>query len=118
VAHVRTGYNAIKKCLEKDKVTFKKWELTDDDDFVYEDTYAYVYAGEEENNIYLGGAFWVANKEGLDSKAGTIVHELSHLLHDTEDHHYGPAESKSSAKDDPETATTNADNYAHFSESA
>ena len=74
--------------------------------------------GEAENNIYLGGAFWVAKNEGIDSKAGTIVHELSHRLHATKDHHYGASSSKDSATNTPAKATTNTDNYEHFGESA
>ncbi len=115
VAHVKSGFDKIKKCLEKDKVIFKDWDEEDRSD--YEDTYAYVYSGQKQNDIYLGGAFWVAANEGIDSRAGTIIHELSHHLHDTEDHHYGEENSKESAKNTPEKATTNADNYEHFSES-
>ncbi len=116
LAHVRSGFDKIKKCLEKDKVIFKEWDDADKTD--YDNTYAYVYQGQKENNIYLGGAFWVAANAGIDSRAGTIIHELTHHLHGTDDHHYGAESSKDSAKNAPATATTNADNYEHFSESA
>ncbi len=114
--HVKTGLDTVQKCLEKDEVIFKEWD--DPDKSEYDDVYAYVYSGQKENNIYLGGAFWVAETMGIDSRAGTIIHELTHHLHNTEDHHYGSSDSQTSAKKTPAKATTNADNYEHFSESA
>lgn len=118
MSHVKSGYTKIKESLEKDKIIFKKWDLPNDHKFKYNSTYAYVRSGEKENNMYLGGVFWVAKMKGLDSKGGTIVHELSHRLHATSDHHYGTGESKESAKNDPAKATTNADNYEHLAESS
>ena len=113
VSHVKSGMDAITSTLEEDLITFKKYGL---DDGQEESTYAYVYPSEEEHNIYLGGAFWVAKIRGWDSKAGTIIHELSHRVHGTDDHAYGRSGAQDLAKNDPNTATKNADNYEYFAE--
>jgi len=118
VAHVRTGLEKVQRCLEGDTVVFKRWDLPEDDDTREADTYAYVYTAEKENNIYLGGAFWVARTKGTDSSAGTIVHELTHRLHGTADHVYGQDGAKDLAKNAPAKATSNADNYEYLAEKA
>ncbi|TNF24293.1 MAG: hypothetical protein EP329_25205 [Deltaproteobacteria bacterium] len=114
LAHVRKGLEKVRNCLEEDKIIFKQWDLPDDSD--EENTYAYVRVGEKDNNIYLGGVFWVARTKGFDSSSGTIVHELTHRLHGTEDHVYGQSGAKKLAKGKPDKATTNADNYEFLAE--
>jgi len=115
VKHVKAGFDKILKTLKKDTLTFEKYALDDGEE---EDTFAYVHSGANERKIYLGGAFWGAKIEGYDSKAGTIIHELTHELHDTEDHVYGQDGAKKLAKTNPLKATTNADNYEYFAEKA
>lgn len=113
VAHVKDGIDKIANVLAKEEVILKQYELGDGDEA---DTYAYVYQAEKEHNIYLGGAFWTANTGGWNSKAGTIIHELSHRVHGTDDHVYGKTDAKKLAKDEPHLAVTNADNYEFLAE--
>jgi hypothetical protein len=112
---VKKGFEEIIACLENDRVTFKKWEVTEPDE---DSTFAYVRKGEAENNIYLGGAFWVAANKGIDSSGGTIVHELSHRLADTVDHKYGMDGVLELAKDRPDEGAENADSWEYLAESA
>lgn len=115
VSHVKDGVDKIAHVLKEEEIILKKYELNDGEE---DSTYAYVYNEEEEHNIYLGGAFWGAKTGGRNSKAGTIIHELSHRVHGTEDHVYGEADAKKLAKEDPALATTNADNYEFLAENS
>lgn len=115
VAHVKDGFSKIVTHLKEEETHFKKYDLKDGEEDI---TYAYVMSNEVESNIYLGGQFWDAKTKGYDSKGGTIIHELSHKLHGTDDHVYGQKGAKKLAKDDPAKATTNADNYEYFAEKA
>ena len=70
--------------------------------------------------ITLGSLFWNETQdEDYNSKAGTIIHEVSHfvLTGNTDDITYGVEHSKELAKNDPDKALTNADNFQYFSES-
>lgn len=116
LAHVKAGFEKIEKCLTEDEVIFKKWDLPENHTLKYQGTFAYVRKAETENNMYLGGSFWVAKTKGVDSSAGTIIHELSHRLQDTSDHVYGTSGAEDLAKNDPDKATTNADNYEYMAE--
>lgn len=53
---------------------------------------------------------------GADSRAGTIVHENSHFDKNggTRDYAYGEGDAQSLAKNDPDTAIQNADNYEYL----
>ncbi len=79
--------------------------------------YAYVYAN-QPYIIHLCGAFWTAPATGTDSKAGTIIHEMSHFTVNggTADNAYGQTAAKSLAKKTPAKAVQNADNHEYFSE--
>ncbi|MCF8298617.1 MAG: DUF4157 domain-containing protein [Saprospiraceae bacterium] len=113
VEHVKEGFNKVEKCLKEDEITFKKYALNDGEE---DETYAYVDTSNDDKDIFLGGSFWGAKIKGGDSKAGTIVHELTHKLHATKDHVYGQKGAKNLAKKDPAKGTTNADNYEYFAE--
>lgn len=114
---VKAGFDKIVECLTEDKVIFKKWDLAEDNKIKEPNTFAYVRKAEAENNIYLGGAFWVARTRGFDSSAGTIVHELSHRLANTVDHVYGQSGAKDKAENAPDQAAENADNWEYLAES-
>lgn len=114
---VKAGFDKIVECLTEDKVIFKKWDLAEDHKIKEANTFAYVRKAEAENNIYLGGAFWVARTRGFDSSAGTIVHELSHRLANTVDHVYGQSGAKDKAENAPDQAAENADNWEYLAES-
>ena len=79
--------------------------------------YAYVYPN-SPYTIYLCNAFWTAPSTGTDSKAGTIVHELSHftVVAATDDWAYGQSACKSLAISNPSRATDNADSHEYFAE--
>ena len=79
--------------------------------------YAYVYPG-QPYKIYVCRAFWSAPATGTDSKAGTLVHEMSHFtaVAATNDWVYGQAGARSLAKSDAGKARNNADNHEYFAE--
>lgn len=82
-----------------------------------EDYFAYVYPN-KPYEIYLCNLFWSAPLTGTDSKAGTIIHELSHftVVAGTDDHVYGQTGCKSLADTDPAKAVENADSHEYFAE--
>ncbi|KAF8633580.1 hypothetical protein AX15_001373 [Amanita polypyramis BW_CC] len=81
------------------------------------DAYAYVYPN-EYGTIYLCSVFWDAPTTGSDSKAGTIVHELSHFTVNggTKDYVYGKPRSQELAVKNPDQAILNADSHEYFAE--
>jgi len=54
--------------------------------------------------------------EGYDSRFGTLIHEFSHMVADTDDHAYGTGDARRLALEHPAQATDNADNYQYFAE--
>jgi peptidyl-Lys metalloendopeptidase len=79
--------------------------------------YAYVYPN-QPYTIYVCSTFWTAPLTGIDSKAGTLIHEMSHfnVVASTDDYVYGQSGAKSLAISDPAKAIDNADNHEYFSE--
>ena len=79
--------------------------------------YAYVYPS-SPYNIYLCNAFWSAPATGTDSKAGTLIHEMSHftVLGGTDDYVYGQTGAKALAISNPAQAVMNADSHEYFAE--
>ena len=79
--------------------------------------YAYVYPN-QPYNIYVCRVFWQAPTTGTDSKAGTIIHEVSHfnVVAGTDDVVYGQSGAKSLAISDPNKAIQNADSHEYFAE--
>ena len=61
--------------------------------------------------------FFRMPERGLDSRFGTVVHELSHVVADTEDFAYGPRRAEALARENGGLAVRNADNYQYFVES-
>jgi peptidyl-Lys metalloendopeptidase len=82
-----------------------------------DDFYAYVFPN-QPYVIYLCNAFWSAPATGTDSKAGTLVHELSHftVLGGTDDHAYGQTNARNLALSNPTLAVDNADSHEYFAE--
>jgi peptidyl-Lys metalloendopeptidase len=80
-------------------------------------TYAYVYSN-DPSRMYLCGAFWAAPAIGTDSKAGTLIHEMSHytILGGTDDYVYGQSGAMNLAITSPAQAVMNADNHEYFAE--
>lgn len=79
--------------------------------------YAYVYPN-QPYNIYLCSIYWQAPATGTDSKAGTLIHEMSHftVVAGTDDWVYGQAGAKNLAISDPNKAVDNADSHEYFAE--
>lgn len=104
-----THFNSIASAMNTANVTF--------DCGCRKNYYAYVYP----NNpyvIYLCSVFWNAPLSGTDSKAGTLIHEMSHfyVVASTLDYIYGQTGAKSLAISDPAKAVNNADNHEYFAE--
>jgi len=82
--------------------------------------YAYVYPTDTSHTIYCCSAFWPAPVAGgWDTKAGTLIHELSHFddICGTRDHAYGTTNCRNLARNNPAQAVNNADNYEYYCES-
>ena len=102
-------FNAITNAMDTAAVTF--------DCGCKKPYYAYVYAN-RPYKIYLCKVFWTAPMTGTDSKAGTLIHEMSHfyVVASTLDYVYGQTGAKSLAVTDPDKAVNNADNHEYFAE--
>jgi hypothetical protein len=61
--------------------------------------------------------FFRARPDGYDSRAGVVIHEVSHAAARTRDVAYSVRGAAVLAKDDPASAAMNADNYEYFVES-
>ena len=68
--------------------------------------------------MYLCNAFWSAPSLGIDSKAGTLVHEMSHftVVAGTSDYAYGTSACQRLASTNPKKAVNNADSHEYFAE--
>jgi len=82
--------------------------------------FAYVYPNDLSHTIYCCSVFWTVPVEGgYDTKAGTLIHELSHFnnICGTDDWAYGVTNARALARSNPDRAINNADNYEYFCES-
>lgn len=86
-------------------------------DSQYSNAFAYVYPN-QPYHIHLCGAFWNAPTTGTDSKAGTLVHEMSHFTVNggTDDVAYGQYSARQLAQSNPAQAINNADSHEYFAE--
>ena len=80
-------------------------------------SYAYVYSN-RPYEIHLCGAFWTAPALGTDSKAGTLIHEMSHfdVVASTNDYAYGQTACRKLASKQARKAIANADSHEYFAE--
>lgn len=108
----------IEKIIELNKKTtmtnLKKAEPKEQDD----DQFAYVRAGDTTHTIYIDKAFCGALNTGKDSRAGTLCHEMSHFedIGGTLDHKYPIEDCKLLAKNKPDLALENANNFEYYLE--
>ncbi|WP_394828376.1 M35 family metallo-endopeptidase [Pendulispora albinea] len=116
-AYTSARWGTAKSHFAKIKDAFDTKNVTLDCSCNDSGVYAYVYPG-SPYKIYLCGAFWSAPQTGTDSKAGTLVHEMSHftVVAGTDDHAYGQSACKSLAKSNPTNALDNADSHEYFAE--
>jgi len=108
--NIATGhFDAINDAIDNKPLTF--------DCSCSKSYFAYVYPN-QPYKVYLCNAFWSANELGTDSRAGTIVHELSHFtaVAGTDDIVYGQSGAKSLAISNPDQALNNADSHEYFAE--
>lgn len=107
---VKSHFSAISSAMDTQPVTF-------DCTCKKKTTYAYVYPT-QPYKIFLCGAFWSAPATGTDSKAGTLIHEMSHfnVVASTDDWAYGQTNAKALAISDPAKAIDNADSHEYFAE--
>lgn len=105
----RSHFTAISDAMDNAPVTF--------DCKCKQPYYAYVYP-DQPYTIYLCKVFWQAPLTGTDSKAGTLIHEMSHfnVVAGTDDFVYGQTGAKQLAIDAPNDAVNNADNHEYFAE--
>jgi peptidyl-Lys metalloendopeptidase len=82
-----------------------------------ENYYAYVLKN-QHYEIFVCNAYWNAPLVGTDSKAGTLIHEMSHftVVADTDDWAYGQSAASSLAINNPTQAVDNADSHEYFAE--
>ncbi len=79
--------------------------------------FGYAYPGNEAQGIYLCPYFYTIDKKGEDSQMGTLVHEASHIVLNTEDHEYGVSGDKKLRTNlNKSKLKSNADTYEHFFE--
>lgn len=105
----RSHFSSIDSTIRTKTITF--------DCGCTDSAYAYVYPN-QPYVVYLCNAFWSAPNGGTDSKAGTIVHELSHfnVVAATDDWAYGQTACKNLARNNPKKAVDNADSHEYFAE--
>jgi peptidyl-Lys metalloendopeptidase len=106
---VKSHYLNIRNAMDTASVRFN-CSCTDS-------AYAYVYPT-QPYTIYLCNAFWSAPSTGTDSKAGTLVHEMSHfnIVAATDDWAYGQTAAKNLARTNTTRAVDNADSHEYFAE--
>jgi peptidyl-Lys metalloendopeptidase len=112
---VQSNYVKISNALSNQKIQFNC--ACDAPGIDKSSTVAYVYSN-RAYEINLCPIFWRLGTSGVESKAGVLIHEISHfvVVSDTDDHVYGQRGSKGLAARNPALAISNADNYEYFSE--
>lgn len=106
---VKNNFNAISSAMDTAGINF--------DCKCKQNYYAYVYPN-QPYNIYLCKVFWQAPLAGTDSKAGTLIHEMSHfdVVAATDDFVYGKTGAMNLAITNPNDAIRNADSHEYFAE--
>ncbi|WMS88281.1 M35 family metallo-endopeptidase [Pleionea litopenaei] len=106
---VGSNFDAIKDALDNKPKTF--------DCSCNQNYFAYVYPS-QPYTVYLCRVFWQVPTTGTDSKAGTIIHEISHfnVVAGTDDIVYGQSGAKALAESNPSDAIKNADSHEYFAE--
>lgn len=120
-AYTTTRYNTVKQHFSALNTAFNQTggQITLNCTFASCDAgvYAWVFSN-QPYEIHLCSGYWSAPLVGTDSKAGTLVHEMSHfdVVAGTNDHVYGQRDASALAVSNPDMAIDNADNHEYFSE--
>jgi peptidyl-Lys metalloendopeptidase len=115
-AHTSSRYSTVQSHFSKIAGALTSRTITFHCD-CNDSAYAFVFSN-DPYNIHLCQAFWTAPARGRDSKAGTIIHEMSHfdVNGGTDDHVYGETGAKNLARTSPSRAVMNADSHEYFAE--
>ena len=114
-SHTITRFNKVRDTYDRMKT------MMDGKTFTYDLTGTgcrpniYAYTTKGGSTIWLCDLFWNAPTAGVDSKAGTIVHEHSHASGSTDDIAYGQESARELAASSPDQAIRNADNFEYYS---
>ncbi|CAF3875662.1 unnamed protein product [Rotaria sp. Silwood1] len=94
--YMSTNWNTVKRHYQNIQAVLNGQRIILNCGCTMSGTYAYVYPN-QPYTIYLCSVFWSAPTTGTDSKAGTLVHEISHftVVADTDDYVYGQTRSNS-----------------------
>ena len=86
----------------------------------YGAVFAYVYRDDPDQRIFIGADYHAAPDTGSDSRAGVLIHEMSHFseVGGTMDYWYGQAECAKLARSNSSEALRNADSFEYFMEDA
>jgi len=76
----------------------------------------FAYAIPAQAALGFCGTFFRTRLTGADSRLGTVVHEVSHIVAGSDDHAYGHADARALARKDGAKAAQNADNLEYFVE--
>lgn len=114
IAHVKSVIDCIHKRFEDENII-----LVYDIDSEDKDTFAFVTVDDiykQHLKIHLCQAFFDTDEDNelFNTKIGTILHELTHIIGDTEDFAYGEDDCK---KMDKQLSIFNADSYEMYIES-
>ncbi|HEX2572858.1 MAG TPA: M35 family metallo-endopeptidase, partial [Polyangia bacterium] len=116
-SYTSTGWSTARTHFTNIRNAFQTQNVVVDCSCTDTGTYAYVYPT-QPYKIYVCGAFWSAPNTGTDSRAGTLVHEMSHfnVVASTDDWAYGQTAAKNLAISNPTRALDNADSHEYFAE--
>jgi hypothetical protein len=103
---VKNNYTAVRDRMQDTTITYNL-----SGDGCEPGVFAYTFKG--TTTVWMCEAFWQANPQGTDSKAGTVVHELSHAIARTDDVVYGQSRCRQLALSNPSQAIKNADSHEY-----
>ena len=112
---VRSAYDKMASALSNQVITFNC--ACDANGIDPERVVAYVYSN-QNYVINVCPLFFRYPTSGTNSKAGVIIHEMSHfeVIAGTFDHEYGQSNTRNLARSSPQQAIDNADSFHYFSE--
>ncbi len=113
-----TRYSAVANIYKKAEQTMANGSIEFNCD-CNDNFFAYVFPI-DPFKVYLCNLYWSAAQTGADSRAGTILHELSHFpeIGGTDDYAYGAADAANLALSNPNNAVSNADSIEYFAENS
>ena len=110
VNNVVPKFRSMARVLERETITY-----TFDGPRCRSNIFAYTYKRSRE--VFLCQLYKVASTlRGADNKMGILTHELSHAIISTDDIVYGQSACRALARNRPNEAINNADNFEYFLE--